>query len=272
MFDRKDILEEQILRENIRKAIRIIKNRRLNEEKITRTIVRSLLEEAKQFKYPITALNQLAHLVGEQIWNNDSKSNLTFKDMYTDIASNKRDRDEYVKWILHFSNIDFDTIDADVSPGEIEAEPEEVTSEEEPDILTVSLDDLERNGGDITMEPESQEDVLGEDAPEVEQEEEESIGIKKMAEDAYAKIGPVLRRYYPNPDSPLESSVEVDGVVYPPGEKTERWIFRVYYEKNVNLAADKYEEEYFDPSPDSISDSGFDEEPSSEEADFDLGL
>ena len=99
-----------------------------------------------------------------------------------------------------------------------------------------------------------------------------SIGIKKMAEDAYAKIGPVLRRYYPNPDSPLESSVEVDGVVYPPGEKTERWIFRVYYEKNVNLAADKYEEEYFDSSPDSVSDSGFDEEPSSEEADFDLGL
>lgn len=270
MFDRQDILEEQLLRENIRKAIRIIKNKKLNEEKVTRAVVRSLLKEVKKFKYPITALNQLAHLVSEQIWNNDSKSSLTFKDVYTDIASNKRDRDEYVKWILHFSNIDFDTIDSDVSPEEIEAAPEETTTEEEPDILTVSLDDLERNGGDITMEPESEGDFLGEDVPEVE--EEESIGIKKMAEDAYAKIGPVLRRYYPNPDSLLETSVEVDGVVHPPGEKTERWVFRVYYEKNVKLAANKYEEEYFDSSPDAPSDTDFQEEPSSEEADLDFGL
>jgi len=270
MFDRKDILEEQLLRENIRKAIRIIKNRRLNEEKSIRTIVRSLLKETKNFKYPITALNQLAHLVEEQIWNNDSKSKLTFKDTYTDIASNKRDRDEYVKWILHFSNIDFDTIDADLSPEEVESDIEQTTTEEEPDILTVSLDDLERNGGDITMEPESEEGFLGEDAPEVE--EEESTGTKRMAEDAYAKIGPALRRYYPKPDAPVEISVEVDGVIHPPGEVTERWIFRVYYEKNVKLAADKYEEEYFDKTPDSIESDFGEEIPSEEEVEFDLGL
>jgi hypothetical protein len=271
MIDRQEVLEEQLLRENIRKAIRIIKNRRLNEEKSIRTIVRSFLKEAKKHIYPITALNQLAHLVEEQIWNDNPKSKLTFKDTYTDISSNKRDRDEYVRWILHFSNIDFDTIDADLSPEEVETDTEEATAEEESDVLTVTLDDLERNGGDITKSPESEEDFLGEDAPDVEEEEEESTGIKRMAEDAYAKIGPVLQRYYPGVDTPVEIPVEVDGVVYQPGEVTERWIFRVYYEKNVKLAADKYEEEYFDKTPDPIE-SDFDEEIPPEEAEFDLGL
>lgn len=267
MFDRQDILEEQLLRENIRKAIRIIKNKRLNEEKSVRGIIQSLLNEVK---FEFTALNRLKHLINNVIWNNDD-SDTAFKEAYTDIASGREDRDEFVKWIMHFSNIEFDTVDAIVDPSEIEPESEETSPEEQ---ITVSLDDLEKRGGDVTFDPELEEEdeLIGEDTPE--KDDEESEGIKKLAEEAYDLINTQLEKSYGGvPKEFLKKPVEVDGVTYPPGEKTERWLYRVYYEKNLMLAAARYEDMYFDESPDTDIQIAPDEETfPEEEEEFDLGF
>ncbi len=54
MINREDFLKEQLLRENIRKAIQISKMKKTKQEQYVRNIVRSLLSEATTFKYEYT--------------------------------------------------------------------------------------------------------------------------------------------------------------------------------------------------------------------------
>jgi len=286
MIDRKDLFKEQLLRENIRKAIRIVKERQNQKEGYVRTIVRYLLKEATIVKYEYTALNLLAHFIKEVVGDpSKPDSNPAFKDAFTDLTSGIHDRELFTEYILGFADEDFKTIDADREPKPLgqefvekgfvddEEEMEELTPEED-EVITVSVGDLEGRGGDLTADPEEEEEeifTLGEDGEFEEEEEDADSGIKKYSREAYKRVGPSLRRYYSQvqKDSPLKKGVEIDGKEYQPGQLSERELFRIYFQKNLILWAERYEDEFFTEEPEIDVDFENDSEFEGEE---DLGL
>jgi hypothetical protein len=283
MIDRQKMLEEQLLRENIRKAIRIVKEKHNKQEEPVRAIVRHLIREASQVKYEYTALNLLAHFIKETVGDpSKPDSNPAFKDAYTDLSSGPEDREIFTEFLLDFANEDFNTMDANKQPkplgqdfvekGFVEDEPEEVEDPEEDEIINVSVGDLEENGGDLTPAEEDKEEItLGEDGEgvEIDEEPEPDSGVKIYSREAYKRVGPSLRRYYGQieKDSMLKKGVEIDGKEYQPGELSERDLFQIYFKKNLVLWAGRYEDEFFGETPE----TQIDIEAGGEEEEIDLG-
>jgi len=230
-----------------------------------RNIVKSLLSEVASVKYEYTSLNLLAHFIKEVVGDpSKPDSNPAFKDAYTDLTSSTEDREIFTEFILDFANEDFRTIDADREPKSLgqdfvergfeepEEDIEDVEEDEEDEVITISVNDLEDSGGDIVPEePEEEEFTIGEDLVEEEPEEDVNSGIKKYSREAYKRIGPALRRYYGQiqKESVLKNAVEIDGKEYPPGDVSERELFRIYLKKNLLLWASRYEELFFQDSP-----------------------
>lgn len=282
MINREDFLKEQLLRENIRKAIKIVKARNLKQENLVRTIVQKLLSEAT-YKYEYTSLNQLAHFIKEAVGDpSKPDSNPAFKDAYTDLTSDQEDREQFVEFIIDFADEDFKTIDMDKEPqslgqefvekGFVDLDAEEAEEPEEKDeLIKLSIEDLEGKGGDIAGDFEDEEGEeeeifsIGEDG-DIEMDENELEGNKRFAREAYKRIGPVLRRYYLNvpKDTPIKKAVRIDEKEYSAGELSERDLFKIYFKKNMALWADRYEEEFFNDVPETNIDlpspSGMDSE------------
>jgi len=291
MIDRQKMLEEQLLRENIRKAIRIVKNKRNKDENYVRTIIRHLIKEETTIKYEYTALNLLAHFIKEVVGDpSKPDSNPAFKDAFTDLTSSTEDRELFTEFVLDFANEDFSTIDADKQPKALGQdfvergfEEEEVEEEpEEDEVIKVSVSDIEDNEGDLNPPEEEEEEeeifTLGEDGESVEIEEETAdSGIKIYSREAYKRIGPSLRRYYTQieKDSPLSKGVQIDGRDYQPGELSERELFQIYLKKNILLWAGRYEDEFFNDTPETQIDleaGGEEEEIVADEEELDLEL
>lgn len=267
MINRSDIIMEQLLRENIRKAIQIVKNKNLKQENYIRTIVRSLLSEAATIKYEYTSLNQLAHFIKEAVGDpSKPDSNPAFKDAYTDLTSDHQDREQFVEFIIDFADEDFKTIDANKEPkplgqdfvdkGFVNDEEVEVTEPEEDGIVKVSIEDLEDRGGNIAgeadeEEADEEEDIfsIGEDGEIVE--DEDTSGVKRFSRESYKRIGPVLRRYYLNvpKDVAIKKAVKIDEKEYSAGDLSERDLFKIYFKKNMALWAERYEDEFFNDMP-----------------------
>ena len=278
--DRKDIIEEQLLRENIRKALSIVEKRINAKESIVRNLIGRLLREAAEVKYDYTSLNLLAHFVKEAVGDpSKPDSNQAFKQAYTDLSSNKQDREMFVEFILDLAKEDFQTLDAGEEPLDLNKdfiekgfeageEEEEETVEPKDTFMKVSVQDLEDADGDVAMEPEEEEDeaefTLGEDA--VNEAENDNDEIKKYAREAYKRIGPPLRRYYGQvqKDNTIDEEITIDGKSYGPGEMTEGELFKIFFEKNLKLWADRYEDVFFDENPESNFEIS-DEEPVSDE-------
>tara|TARA_R100001015_G_C4632542_1_gene196226 strand:+ start:2867 stop:3793 length:927 start_codon:yes stop_codon:yes gene_type:complete len=266
MFKREDLLKERLLRENIRKAISIVQKRNLKQESYIRNILSSLLSEATTFKYEYTSLNQLAHFIKEAVGDpSKPDSNPAFKDAYTDLTSDHKDRERFVEFIIDFADEDFKTIDANKEPrplgqdfvdkGFVDDEAME-PEEEKDEMVKISIEDLEEKGGDLTgLDEEKDEDddimSIGEDGEILFDEEEESAGIKRFSREAYKRVGPVLRRYYLNvpKDMSIKKSVDIDGQEYQSGQLSERDLFKIYFKKNIALWAERYEEEFFNDTP-----------------------
>ena len=264
MINRDELIAEQLLRENIRRAIRIVQERNKKEEDMVRSIVRSLISEATTIKYEYTSLNQLAHFIKEAVGDPAKPdSNPAFKDAYTDLTSSHEDREVFVEYIMDFADEDFKTIDADKQPislgqefvekGFVEDEEEvEVPEEEKDEMIKVSIEDLEASGGDLAQQPEEEELELeeeiysiGEDG-EIIEDEEDASGIRRFSRESYKRIGPVLRRYYLNvpKDTPIKKAVQIGDKEYAAGELSERDLFKIYFKKNMVLWAERYEDEF----------------------------
>jgi len=282
MISRKEILEEQLLRENIRRALTVVQKRIDAKESIVRNLVGRLLREAAEVKYDYTSLNLLAHFVKEAVGDpSKPDSNQAFKQAYTDLSSNKENREMFVEFILDLAKEDFQTLDAGEEPLDLnkdfvekgfdagEEEEEEETVEPKDTFMKVSVQDLEDADGDVTMEPEEEEEeeefTLGEDA--TDQAENDNEEIKKYAREAYKRIGPPLRRYYGQvqKDNTIDEEITIDGKSYGSGEMTEGELFKIFFEKNLKLWADRYEDIFFDNTPDSDFEPG-EEEPTVEPA------
>jgi hypothetical protein len=285
MINREDFLKEQLLRENIRKAIKIVKARNLKEETYVRNIIKSLLSEAQTFKYEYTSLNQLAHFIKEAVGDPAKPdSNPAFKDAYTDLTSDHNDREQFVEFIIDFADEDFKTIDMEKEPqplgqefvekGFVDLDSEQPEQPEEKDeLIKLSIEDLEDRGGDVAGEPDAEEEEedeifsIGEDGEIVEDPEEELAGIKRFSRESYKRIGPVLRRYYLNvpKNTPIKKAISIDGKEYGAGELSERDLFKIYFKKNMALWAERYEDEFFNDRPETNIDIDSEEEIGAEE-------
>lgn len=279
MIDRNDLIKEQLLRENIRKAIRIVKERQGKKEDYIRTIVRHLISES-EVNYEYISLKRLANFIKQSVGNPAKMDGEPpFKEGYTQFSSSKENRERYLEYILDLANEDFKTMDANLEPQSLtgdfvekgfyaDEEPEEEIEDDE--VLTVSIQDLEDSGGDVNLpdaeeseEPE-EEFKLGESEVSV----EENSGIKKISREIYKKIGPSLRdQYGPLTEmGTIDKPVEISGKQYQPGELTEADLFKIYFKKNLVLWASRYEDEFFNDTPETQIniDSG--------EEEFDLGI
>ena len=283
MINRDELVAEQLLRDNIRRAIKIVQEKRNKEEQMVRSIVRSLLSEGTTIKYEYTSLNQLAHFIKEAVGDPAKPdANPAFKDAYTDLTSSHEDREVFVEYVLDFADEDFKTIDADKQPTplgqdfvekgfvDVDEEEEEVDTEEDQ-MVKVSIQDLEDSGGDLTFQPdeeEEEEDIfsIGEDG-EIIEDDEESSGIRRFSREAYKRIGPVLRRYYLNvpKDAPIKKAVQIGDEEYQVGQLSERDLFKIYFKKNMILWAERYEDEFFSDGPDVNVDIDSEEEVEVEE-------
>ncbi len=284
MINRENFLKEQLLRENIRKAIRIVQEKRNREEVTVRSIVRSLISEATTIKYEYTSLNQLAHFIKEAVGDPAKPdSNPAFKDAYTDLTSSHEDREIFVEYIMDFADEDFKTIDADKQPTPLgqdfvekgftpDEEELETPEEEEDQMIKVSIEDLEDSGGDLTQQPEEEEEEeeifsIGEDGEILENEEEDSSGVRRFSRESYKRIGPVLRRYYLNvpKNAPIKKAVKIGDEEYAAGDLSERDLFKIYFKKNMVLWAERYEDEFFNDAPETNIDIESEEEGEIEE-------
>lgn len=284
MINRDELIAEQLLRENIRRAIRIVKERKNKEENVVRSIIRSLISEGTTVKYEYTSLNQLAHFIKEAVGDPAKPdANPAFKDAYTDLTSSHEDREVFVEYVLDFADEDFKTIDADRQPtplgqdfvekGFVDVEEEEEPEEEKDEMIKVSIEDLEDSGGDLTLQPDEEEIELeeeiysiGEDG-EIIEDDKESSGVRRFSREAYKRIGPVLRRYYLNvpKDAPIKKAVQIGDEEYAAGDLSERDLFKIYFKKNMVLWAERYEDEFFSDGPDVNVDIDSDEEVEIEE-------
>lgn len=260
MTNRQDILEEQLLRENIRRAINIIKDKELKKENYIRSIVRNLISEEVMYEY--TALQRLAAFVEQQVGNPKRPDrDFAFKQGYIQFSSSKENRERYVEYILDLANEDFQTYDAQMEPQPLSGEfvekgftsdEDEDKEEEDDEVITVRVQDLEDNDGDINLTETDEDDTEEFKLGESDIDEEENSGIKKISREVYKKMGQALRNQY-EPLTELgmiNKPLEISGRRYEAGELSEADLFKIYFKKNILLYASRYEDEYFNKVPD----------------------
>ena len=255
MISRSEFLEEQMLREYIRRAISIIKERRAKEENLVRTLVRHVVQEsAKQF-YEFTTLNKLGDVFLETI-SGASESSLTpFKQQYMSLTSDPGERAQLVDYLIDFAEADFNLLSQGkpvrgigsdfVDKGFDDEIPDEVDEEEDEDLI-VSIEDLNAAGGDI-LEPEIEDELIGEDSEIAQDSIDDSTLL--AAREAYKTIGPALEKAWIR--SPTQKpitkdiTVEIDNqnTVIPANTIDEGDLMRMYFAINLKLVAEKVEQQ-----------------------------
>ena len=223
MIDRKEFAEELMLRENVRKAIRHVLNRRetkrLNEEKKLRSVIRRLLEGqsavASVAKHESTGINTLEDLL--------KNSNLlsVLETGYKSLTTDKQQRDSYRAHILN-------AVEKSLAPEESrkeagsDAELEPV--EEEIDINISNRPEDDPDFIDVSDEKEE---------PAEEPDEREEFGLegedktgRNRAYDDFQDIEKNILVAFDNLDNPKDISM-----------------FEEYLLKNLALYFDKFEGE-----------------------------
>ena len=171
MIDRKEFKEELMLRENVRKAIRIIRNRRktaaekaLQEEKQLRAIVRDIMREsaavAAVAKHDSTGINTLEDLLR----NTNVLS--TLETGYKSLTTDKQQRDSYRNHILV-------AVEKSLAPEE----SRKAAGEDEELGMPVD-EDVEIDISDRPEDDPAFIDVNDEEEEEVEVDEKEVFGIE----------------------------------------------------------------------------------------------
>jgi hypothetical protein len=223
MIDRKEFAEELMLRENVRKAIRHVLNRRetkrLNEEKELRSVIRRLLEGqsavASVAKHESTGINTLEDLL--------KNSNLlsVLETGYKSLTTDKQQRDSYRAHILN-------AVEKSLAPEESRKEAGS-NAELEPveEEIDINISDRPEDDPDfIDVSDEKEEPVE-------EPDEREKFGIegedktgRNRAYDDFQDIEKNILVAYDNLDNPKDIQM-----------------FEEYLLKNLALYFDKFEGE-----------------------------
>jgi hypothetical protein len=154
MNDRQEIVDELVLREQIRKVIKIVRNRkaeRLNEEKELRSVIRKLiLSEAAAISnktpHRSTGINVLEDLLNKVLTNIETD----YKALTTKPEQKKSYRAHIVKGIMNI-----------LAPSRALAdEPNDII----PSSIKEATEPLEEEDIDITIDPEEEGPNLGQEA------------------------------------------------------------------------------------------------------------
>jgi hypothetical protein len=260
MINRKEFAEELMLRENVRKAIRHVLNRRetkrLNEEKELRSVIRSLLEGqsavATVAKHESTGINTLEDLL--------KNSNLlsVLETGYKSLTTDKQQRDSYRAHILN-------AVEKSLAPEESRKEAgSDAELEPVEEEIDINISDRPEDDPDfIDVSDEKEEPVE-------EPDEREEFGIegedktgRNRAYDDFQNVEKNILVAYDNLDNPKDISM-----------------FEEYLLKNLALYFDKFEGELSvapeepqaaqDAQPDAPTPAPEEGEPETDIPDFEL--
>ena len=163
MIERKQLLEEELLRENIRKALRIVMKRRTLQEQYIRQIVKKLLKEGVK--------NTPPESTGEGALKTVLIDILTqLETEYRNLTTSYEQRESYANHILNALDRELDIADVNYASGQIE-ELEELEEAVEIDVG----DDKDRPPEYIDLEDDEIEEEEEEEIPE---EEEFATGME----------------------------------------------------------------------------------------------
>ena len=161
MNDRQEIVDELILREQIRKIIRIVKERkkneeiqRIQEEKELRSVIRKLIlaessEVSKKTPHRSTGINVLEDLFNKVLTNLETD----YKSLTTSPDQRKSYRAHIVKGIMNI-----------LAPTRAMEDEPDKDSLESVSLEEVNLDSLEEEDIDITIDSEEEGPNLGPEA------------------------------------------------------------------------------------------------------------
>jgi len=140
MINRKELLEEQLLRENIRKALRIVMKRKALQEQYIRRIVQKLLKEAVE--------NTPPESTGEGALKTVLTDILTqIETEYRNLTTSFEQRDSYANHILNAVQRELGIADVNYDSGTLEEAVEiDISDEEEdrpPEYIDLEDDEIE---------------------------------------------------------------------------------------------------------------------------------
>jgi hypothetical protein len=232
MNNRKELIEEQVLRENIRKAIKLVKERKNSlvkkEETELRNLVRKMISEEKtpvadDAPHEKTGINYLRTTLKKII--------PTIKDAYLSLTTNEEQRKSYVAHLVN-------GVDNLLAPIEMNADaPEaapEIDLEEE---VEVSIGD-EADDGDQFIDI---GDMGLEDEEEVEEEDPEDEDLAKMTAGMDGSVHDETGR-----NAALATFKQIQGNIVDDFEQLaadeDRELYHDYLKTNILLWTDKFED------------------------------
>lgn len=157
MKDRNELIEEQLLREVVRKAIRLAKKQKLNEQKqdenILRQVVRKLISEkvavADDTPHQKTGINKLRKTLKKII--------PTYRDEYLSLTTNKEQREAYVSFLVNGLKNLLSAIETNIDAPEPSGNMDEVVDvqigDDEEEDKFIDIGDM----GVMDPEPEPEE-------------------------------------------------------------------------------------------------------------------
>ena len=205
MIDRQEFAEELVLRENIRKVVKIVLEKRrreekqqINEEKQLRSIIRKLITEAsdvsKETPHENTGINVLEDLLNKILTNMETD----YKALTTKPEQKKSYRAHIVKGIMNILAPSKAVEDIEGNIGSIEEATLRNLDEqgEEEEDIDITIDDDEEEGPNL-----GQEAFI--DPAAGEPEEEDEFGIpgqnetgKNMAQRTFKQMGKSILDHY----------------------------------------------------------------------------
>ena len=237
-IDRQELVEELLLRENIRKAIKVVlkrkedsKNREMLEEEKLREVIRMLIkEEAAEAPSESTAINVLEELLKKII--------PVLEEDFKSLTTSKEQRESFRAHVLN-------GIENLLAPAEVNADVDSEEEELDPiDELLQRITEVKVSIGDKM--PAEFIDIYG-DTGEDEEEEpasEEEEFAKGLEDRDYDLVGRnmALRSF-----KKISQNISDSFDIVSPDEE-DRETFYDYLITNVKLYFDKFEEE-LDPTP-----------------------
>jgi hypothetical protein len=239
MISRKEIADELVLRESIRKLLKqkILKEQK--QEKELRGIIRKLiLQEAEASSpgspYDITAMNFLKTLLQNILPKIESS--------YKSLTSSDSQRKSFRAHILNGADELLQTLDVG---------PEDVEEKELEEEINIDIDSTPEGFIDIEdpkekeepeEEPAKPEDLFGKTLSDTGLD----LTGRNLAYKTFKEISPQIEKTYTGIDS--NSIVPANKVPEMGSDTPERDVFRAYLIKNLQLYFDKFEEE-LSPSP-----------------------
>jgi len=235
MIDRNEFIEEQLLRENIRKAIKIVKNRKekqsLQEDQMLRSIVRKMLMEEKtpvadDSPHEKTGINYLRTTLKKII--------PTIKDAYMSLTTSEDQRKSYIAHLIN--GVDNLLAPIEVNADAPQAAPEGALGEgglEEEVEVSVGGDDPEEfiDIGDMGLEGEE----------EVEEEEPEDEDMTTMTTGMEDGMHDETGR-----NAALATFKQIQGNIVDDFEQLaadeDRELYHDYLKTNILLWRDKFED------------------------------